>query len=113
MPVAARVAAGELRHRITLVQPGGTTSATGGVTPGAGTTFAENVPAAISSSLGREVLQASQLNASVSHVIRMRYMAGVTPAMTVTFEDRTLQILSVLDVDERHVELQLLCAETQ
>lgn len=107
------VSAGELRSRVIIKRPVGTTSATGGVVEGTPQTFADSVPAAIASTLGNEALQAGGLVSGVTHIVKMRYMSGLRPWMTVTFETREFQILSVIDVDERHIEHQLLCAEVQ
>jgi hypothetical protein len=43
--------------------------------------------------------------------IRGRYHPGITLETQVTFEGRTLQVQSITDVDERHLELVLLCVE--
>lgn len=107
------VSAGELRSRVTIKRPVGTTSATGGVVEGTPQVFASSVPAAIESALGSEALRAGGLVAGVTHLVKLRYLDGVKPWMTVTFEDRQFQILSIVDVDERHIEHQLLCAEAQ
>jgi SPP1 family predicted phage head-tail adaptor len=109
----ALVTAGELRSRATIMRPIGTTSATGGVIEGTPEVFAERIPAAITSALGSEVLRAGGLVAGVTHIVKIRYLFGVQSYMTVTFEDRTFQILSIVDTDERHIEHQLLCAEVQ
>lgn len=105
--------AGELRSRVTIKRPVGTTSATGGVVEGTPEIFASRIPASIVSALGSELLRASGLVAGVTHVVKLRYLSGVQSWMTVTFEDRVFQILSIVDVDERHIEHQLLCAEVQ
>lgn len=107
------VSAGELRSRIRISRPVGTTSATGGVVEGTPEVFADRVPASITSALGTETLQASGLVAGVTHLIKIRFLSGVQSFMTVTFEARLFQILSIVDVDERHIEHQLLCAERQ
>lgn len=113
MPVGGFVSSGELRSRVTILRPTGTTSSTGGVTEGSAETVVSNAPAAIASSPANEQVRAGALNALVTHVVRMRYVSGLKPYMTLTFEGREFQILSIVDVDERHVEHQLLCAEVQ
>lgn len=112
MPVGGRVAAGELRQRITILRPTGTQSATGGTVAGTPETVAADLPAAVESTvLGTEAIQAGQVLANVTHRIRLRYREGITPWMTVTCNGRTFQILSVIDVDERHLDTWLACAE--
>jgi SPP1 family predicted phage head-tail adaptor len=107
------VSAGELRSRVRINRPVGTVSATGGVVEGEPEVFADRVPAAINSTLGNEVLRAGALVAGLTHIIKIRYLSGLQAWMTVEFETRQFQILSVVDVDERHIEHQLLCAEVQ
>ncbi len=106
------VTSGELRSRIKIERPIGTVSATGGVIEGTPEVFADRVPARIQSAQGSEAIRAGGIVSGISHVIAMRYQRGVQSFMTVTFEGRQFQIVSIVDTDERHVELQLLCAET-
>lgn len=60
---------------------------------------------------GREVIQSGQLQAQVPHRVRIRYRPGITAANRLTFKGRTLEIISVANIDERNVELELLCQE--
>ena len=101
-----------MRQRITILRPTGTPSATGGTVEGPPETVAANVPAVVESTvLGTETIQAGQVLASVTHHVGIRYLAGIKAWMTVTCNNRTFQILSVVDVDERHLDVWLLCAE--
>lgn len=111
MPLGTYVSAGELSARISIIRPVGTTSATGGIVEGSPETFADLIPAAIASALGNESIQAGGLAAFATHRIRVRYLPGLKPWMWVTFEGREFQILSIVDVNERHIEQELLCAE--
>ena len=43
--------------------------------------------------------------------VRGRFHPGITLETRVIFEGRTLQVQSVTDLDERHVELRLMCVE--
>jgi Phage head-tail joining protein len=43
--------------------------------------------------------------------IRGRYHPGITLETQIGFEGRTFQVQSVTDLDERHVELSLMCVE--
>ena len=43
--------------------------------------------------------------------MRGRYHPGITIETQLNFEGRTFQVQGVTDLDERHVELQLLCVE--
>jgi Phage head-tail joining protein len=43
--------------------------------------------------------------------VRGRYHPGITLETQLVFEGRTFQVQSVTDVDERHIELVLMCVE--
>ncbi|QGM80716.1 phage head closure protein [Otariodibacter oris] len=43
--------------------------------------------------------------------IRIRYIAGLNRKMRVKYGDRILQIYSVIDSQEKHKEIQLMCKE--
>lgn len=43
--------------------------------------------------------------------VTIRYLPGVKSKMRVKLGSRTLEIVSVIDVDERHRQLDLLCEE--
>lgn len=60
---------------------------------------------------GRERFEAQQIIPDVTHTVIMRYQADVTPKHRVRFNGRTFNIMSVLNIDERNRELQLLCKE--
>jgi SPP1 family predicted phage head-tail adaptor len=99
---------GSMVQRVTLLnQPG--RDSQGHPTPA--TTFLDNVPAAISSLQGRELLAAQQIVQEVSHKIIIPFVDGVKENMTVVFRGRNFQILWDQDPDERRFELQLFCVE--
>ena len=60
---------------------------------------------------GREYFAARQVQAETSHKVTMWYRPGVTSEMRVVFGARVLEIESVLNVDERNIELQLMCVD--
>jgi SPP1 family predicted phage head-tail adaptor len=43
----------------------------------------------------------------ISHVIRCCFQSGITPQMRGLWNGRTFNFTSVLDIDERHVELEI------
>ena len=102
--------AGNLRHRVTIQQVTETRDDMGGVTQ-TWSTFAANLHAEIAPLSGRELLLARQVNAETTHRIRLRYRAGITPKMRVLFGSRIFAIESVLDTEERGIEVVLLCRE--
>ena len=62
---------------------------------------------------GRELLEARQAIAELSVRIRIRYQAGVTigPTMRAVANDKTYLIESVINIDERDREIQLMGRE--
>lgn len=100
---------GKLRHRVTIQQATESRDADGGVTRTWGT-FA-TVHAAVSPLSGREYLQADQVQAQVTHRVRIRRYPGVTPKMRVLHRSRVLNIEAVRDLDERISVMELLCRE--
>lgn len=101
--------AGELRHRVTLQQPAETRNEYGE----AERTWSHvaTVWAAVEPLSGREYFDSQQRQAAVSTRITLRYQPGITPHMRVLFGARVYEIDSVIDIEERHREMQLMCAE--
>ena len=100
--------AGRLRHQVRIQTPTKDTS------PGAGDiTWSDyaTVWAAVEPLRGNEFFTAQQVNAEVTGRVVIRYLSGITPEVRVLFGTRTFEILSVIDVDERHEELQLMVKE--
>ena len=60
---------------------------------------------------GREYFSAQQVQSEVTTQIWLRYLGGIMPTMRVKFGKRTLEIVSVLNTQERNVSLQLMCKE--
>jgi SPP1 family predicted phage head-tail adaptor len=100
---------GDLRHRITIEQVIETTDANGTITE-EWVTFA-NRWASVEPLDGRELFEAHQVNAEISHRIRLRWLAGVVPKMRVTFGVRFFMIESVANPSERNEELIVMCHE--
>lgn len=99
--------AGLLRRRVTIQNLGESADAVGQrtATP---TTFATRW-AAIEWELGAETMAGPRLTAERLGVLRMRYLAGLNPrTMRVQLADgRLLDILDVVNVDERKVSTEL------
>jgi len=60
---------------------------------------------------GRELWQAQQVQADVTHAVRIRYRNGVDATKALGFDGRQLNIVAVLNVEERNRTLELLCLE--
>lgn len=107
--------AGRLRHRIVLQARSGAVNALNELLD----TWVDwkAVPAAIEPLSGREFLAAQQVQSDISHRLTIRYLAGVTPKHRAVWTDpatdvaRIFDIRAVLDRDERHREMQLMCTE--
>lgn len=103
--------AGTLRHRVRIEEQVGVRTAHGGTTQdytGVATVWGEVVPLS-----GREIEFGKAVDARVSHRITLRYAAvrSLTPRHRLVARDRTFNILSVLNTDERDRTLVCLCEE--
>ncbi len=102
--------AGKLRHWIIIQQKGAVAKDEYGAEVIPWTTF-HSCWAEISPLLGREFLEAQQMQARVTHRVKIRYKAGVLPEMRVLFGNRILAIESVLTVNEIPYEMVMMCQE--
>ena len=60
---------------------------------------------------GREYFEAHQIKTEVTHRVIIRYRPDVTPQMRIKVGSRYLMIESVIDIEERHRFLELICRE--
>lgn len=60
---------------------------------------------------GRELYAAQELNSEINVRIKMRYRPGVLSSMRILYGTRIFDILAVVDIEERHRVLELLCKE--
>jgi SPP1 family predicted phage head-tail adaptor len=58
-----------------------------------------------------EVWQGQQATVEATHRVRMHWQPIVKPQMRIQFESRIFEVNSVVDVDERHIELVAMCKE--
>ncbi len=103
--------AAKLRSRITIQQKAAPFDANG-EPDGTWSTFA-TVFASIKQTGGREVYINQQVVAQATHQIEIRYKSGVTTKMRVLHGSRVFDIVNVIDKDERHMEMWLVCKETE
>lgn len=101
--------AGELRYFITIQQRS-VTRDDFGAESATWSTFS-SVWAKVSPLSGREMEHAQAIHSDTTHQVTIRYLAGVTPEMRIQHDSRTLEILSVRNIDERNIQLGLLCRE--
>ena len=100
--------AGRLRERVIVQQASESRNALGETVQAWGTY--STVWASVEGVSARELLSAGQQQISISHRVRMRYLAGLTQSMRLQWRNRTLEIVSLLEHNNRS-EHELLCQE--
>lgn len=61
---------------------------------------------------GREFFDKEAVNPELTHKVYMRYVRNVVkPDMRILYDNRIFLITSIIDYQERHMELQLVCKE--
>jgi head-tail adaptor len=106
---------GELRHVVTLEQPGDPVpDGLGGYTE----TWAPLDPATwycrITPAGTRDMerlVSAGVVQTTAAHLVAGDFHPGITTETRLSFEGRLFQVQSVRDIDERHVALELVCTE--
>lgn len=103
------MSAGKLRHRVTIQQLVKADDGYGGIVE----TWQDvaTVWATVEPLRGSERYRAQQVQSELTHKVTMRYRPGVKPQMRLLYGDRVLEIEAVIDVEERHRWLELLCSE--
>ena len=100
----------KMRHRITFMKPTGVIK----------NSMSENVPeytehmtvwAFVAPRTGREYDEAQKLRAETTYNVQTRYFPDITTDMQISFRGRILRIESVLNVDERNEQLQIVASE--
>ena len=101
--------AGQLRQRVSIQVATETRDTHGGFVPQSWTTV-ETVRASVEPLTGREFIQAQAQDSTITHKVRMRF-AGVTSKNRLLFDGRALNVIAVMNKDERNRELEIMCAE--
>lgn len=91
--------AGELRERVTVQQATENRTPMGEVTQTWGAF--STVWASVQGVSAREFLLAGQQQVEISHRVRMRYLAGLTSQMRISWRGRILEIVSLLEYGNR------------
>jgi SPP1 family predicted phage head-tail adaptor len=102
------IRSGELRHRITIMQPSTDRDESGELLPPV--EFAQRW-ASIDAMTGQQFYRAQQFSSQANYQIGIRYLPGALPKMTVLFKGRTFEILYVLNEQERSIKTTLYCRE--
>jgi len=99
----------KLRHRVIIQQNQPTINAFGEETE----QWADiaTVWAAVEPIKGREFFAAQKENAETTVRITIRYRTSITADMRILYGNKNYEINAIIDVEERHVELQLMCQE--
>lgn len=100
---------GRLRHKIVIQNPSESNGSYGETVTTWGT-FA-TVWASVEPLNGREYFESQQTNAEVNFRFRIRYTASITPKMRISYDSRTFDIISVINVNERDRETVLMAKE--
>lgn len=99
---------GELNDRVTVQQAIETRNALGEMVP-TWEVFAVRC-AKVEGVSAREYLAAGQMDVSITHRVRMRFLTGLNQKMRLIYRGRTLEIVSLLEHDNRTVH-ELICQE--
>ena len=109
---AGVIQAGKLRHRIAIQSlTAGSPQQTGSGMPDESWGTVVTVSASIEPLNGRELFAALEHHAETTTRIRIRYRSGVTAKMRVSHGGTIYNILSVIDSEKRHKEMQLMCSD--
>jgi SPP1 family predicted phage head-tail adaptor len=99
---------GKLRERVTVQIASGTTNALGETVLAWSDSSA--VWASVEGVSAREALAAGQQDTTITHKVRLRYLSGLTQRDRFSWRSRTLNIVSLLEYDNR-TEHVAICEE--
>lgn len=60
---------------------------------------------------GSERFDAQRVDAEIDHRFNMRYVSGVVPKMRISYDSRLFDVKSVVNVEERNWETEILARE--
>ena len=105
--------AGKLRHRLIVQQLQDTETLDSVGQPGQTWRTFDHMWGSVEPLSGRELYNAAQVQPDVTHKVTMRYRDGIAAKMRIQHKERTLDILSVTDDEEREIQLVLMCKEAR
>jgi SPP1 family predicted phage head-tail adaptor len=105
--------AGKLRHKVAIQKlvAGSPDQKASGEPDTTWTTHLASIWASVEPLTGRELFAAQEHHSEVEVRVRVRYREGITAKMRVVFDSRNYDIVAVIDREERHRELELLCKQ--
>lgn len=101
--------AGLLRHRVTIQARGAGVDTYG--SPNGSWADVATVRAHVAPLRGAERIAAIQAQAVIDHKVIIRYRTGVTAKQRLLYGSRIFDIESVIDINEGHETIELLCKE--
>ncbi len=101
--------AGRLRHRLSLQSPTFTNTSVGTITTTWGT--AATIWGSVEPLRGREFYDSALINSDITSRIVVRYTSDIEPNYKIVFGTRTFLIVSIIDIDERNKEMDLMVTE--
>ena len=105
--------AGSLRHTISIQEETSTPDSQGGFTlEWNDISSMDAVPAAIWPLSAKESLDAMKLELQITHKIRIRYRSGITTKDRIKFGTRIFNIVSLINLEERNEQLDMLALES-
>ena len=70
-----------------------------------------SVAAFVAPTTGKEYEESQKIRAETTYKISTRYFRGINSTHRILYNNREFEIVSVLDLNERHEELQIIAAE--
>lgn len=110
MPPNTRIAAGDLRHRIKIMDLTNAQSSTGGTSPKNVTLFRE-CWASVTTLVGADKYAAAQRISEVTHKITIRYADGISSSQVIFFQDKYFEIVDPRDPDGQKIMLEIDCIQ--
>ncbi len=104
------VRSGDLRHKITFEARINISDGMGGVRT-IWKPVITSISAAIWAISAKEQIQASQVVMTVTHRVRIRYIANINSSYRIKYGKRYFNIVSIINPDEKNKMLELLCKE--
>lgn len=101
--------AGRLRHRLTFMSPIQVPDGMGAVTESHAT--AAVVWGSLEPLRGKEYFESQAINSEITGRVVIRYLGVINPVMIITFAGRTFEIISIINVEEKNRELQIMVKE--
>lgn len=102
--------AGSLNKKITIQKLGDAVDDFGGIIEGGYQDFA-TVWASINPVSGKEAFLSNRDFSTVSHKIKIRYLAGIDASMRIFWNDRFFEIKYFINYQEANKEIEFLCEE--